>query len=382
MSEGTIVPGVDTGASNELETLVRKLIGHGAFERCRDSLQYSVIDTIERAIRDSTGRTDAQARLYAVLADVYVMGSMLAGLKFNNQQRAYKELRKALMSRNFFLTGETVPLGQTVPVTILMLEPAKTFILLQWMAEARTAELYAHLGIPFRRMEEAPVQEVTRRLFAEFPMLENRVRQGHEAKQDCGTELEIAFKETIAGLPDSFPGSLPLITSEMERLLDTNATGGCGSMFTFPVAWMFPGKEQSEILGLFDRKDQERVTTWQLHVPLMTFQFNGTFEYVKIGMHPESEHAQWARRMPPFVSKGVTRSHGALFHATSTDYDTLEEYCNKMTNETPDGPSGRTWNTVAIPGTRPRILMRVRADRNQITEVNSLLKQWEERAAT
>lgn len=365
-----------TGAGDELESLVQKLAGHQTFGRCRDTFQYNVIDMIEFVLRECSTRAEAQVALRKRLGDIYIMGSMLAGLRFTERRRAYNELRRALITEDFVLTGEVVPVEKTRPVTILMLEPKSTFVLLEWMTEAKTAELYSFLGIPDRHGRELPpAQEVTRRFFAEFPTLSERVRSGRSVGNDNGLELAGVFKDKISGLSDQFEGALPLVTADIERLLRSNATGGCGSMFDFPIAWMFPGRDQASVLGMFNRKDQKRVATWQMHVPEITLRYNSLYNYVKIGFHPEQEHRQWSQKLPAFASKGVSLGYGTMFQPSdSADLLTLEEYRNEETIRIETGKHSWTSKTQLRAGKKPRILVEVRADREQIMIVNAFLK--------
>ena len=369
----TIVP-ENPGSSDELETLVMKLAGHKAFDRCRGEMSMGFIHIIDDLVRHSNSRDEARTKLREFLGASLIMGNTLAQLHFSGKKRAYYELERALTTDDFVFTHEVVPLEKTRPVTILMLEPTKTLVLLQWMAEARTAELNRVIGMKGQR-GDIPIQDITLSLFAAFPTLLKRAQERSVSDPSSdGSELLPAFKDATAGLPDTFACSLPLITDNMGHLLHSTESGGCGSTFTFPIAWMFPGKDQAEVLGLFDRKDQARVATWQMHVPEISLRYNGGFRDIKIGFHPEHEHAIWQKKAPAFISSGISHSHGTLFHSYSLTIDTLREYRNEIWHRIVR--SEHSWEsgpTEIKEGCRPRILTEVRAERHEIESVRVVL---------
>jgi hypothetical protein len=372
----TIVPEVSE-PRDELEALVMQLAGHNAFALCRGEMQLDLIYIIENIIRRSPNREGAKKKLREFFGAALIMGNKLAQLHFSGQKKAYSELEGALTRDHFVFTYESVPLDKTRPVTILMLEPEKTIVLLRWMAEGRTAELNRFVGFdPLSHFKNYEVQEVTRELFKVFPSLESHVKESLRTDRDNGSELALIFKEAIVGLPDSFPGSLPLISDNMEYLLHTTEHGGSGSIFTFPIAWMFPGKDQAQVLAMFSRDDQKRVATWQIDVPEISLKHNGGFRDIKIGVHPEHEHRIWEKKAPAFTSKGLSNGHGTLYHSYSLTIDTLRQYRNEIwRNIKIDDHTWKSGPTVIKEGCRPRMLMEVRANREQITTVRTLLGQ-------
>lgn len=322
----TIVPEDIAGASDELEALANKLAGNEAFAKCRNTFLRNVSDVVEGMIGESANPTEFCQKFDAHFAAVRVMGNILAQLKRDGNRKAYEELKQALETDDFFLTGQDAALDETIPITLLMLEPAKTLTLLEWMKKGLTAELNTFVGISHR---DATIQEVTRALFAAFPTLEQHTRLSKQLLADNyhdGAGLLPAYKDEVAGLPDSFAGAIPLIGAFMERLLRSVEQSGSGSAFTFPIAYMFIGKEQSEVLGMFDRERQQRIATWQLRIPRVILRRGRVANAMNIGIHPETEHVIWKKKLPPFVSKGVTHRNGIAFLTHSISHETITRY--------------------------------------------------------
>lgn len=318
------------GTGDELEALVMKLAGNEAFAACRGKLDTHISYVIDDLIDGTENSAQFCARFDEYFGRVRVMGNLLAKLRRDKKSLAYDELRRALSIREFVLTHEEVPLSKTTPAVILMLEPAKTFPLIKWMDEASMFETRLFAGISLSRSPWsagiAEVSQLTRDLFKVLPGLLAYTRKIKEAGGDNGQELREAYQETLKGLPRSFDGAMPLMTTSTMRLLNTAETGGCGSTFIFPLAYLFLGKTQNEVLGLFSREEQDRVTTWQLHIPTLPLRYNQMFDNASIWFHPEEEHARWSRDLKSFVSKGVSRGYGAAFVCDSASLHVREAY--------------------------------------------------------
>ncbi|MDE1874625.1 MAG: hypothetical protein KGH68_00965 [Patescibacteria group bacterium] len=376
----TIVPEDTLGAGDELEALVLKLAGNSAFAMCRHNrdqrFYWHLSDIIERMIRDSASPTAFCVAFDEYFGAVRVVGNILAQLRRDGRNRAYHEMLEALQKEDFLFTHESVPLESTTPVTVLMLEPARTLVMMKWMAEARTAELLAFVGIQGRWQRLGwSVQSITEKLFGAFPTLEKRTREGHAAGQDNGQELSAAYGDALAGLPNSFEGALPFMTDRYRQLIETSETGGSSSMFIFPLAFLFIGRRQDEVLSMLDRGAQDRVATWQLHVPTLSLRYNSTFEYINIGFHPEAEHGVWAKKLPSFTSAGVSHGHGVMFLGSGTaSHETAHEYKNEVRVTKAYDPSSYSYGLKE--GCAPRLLLQICAGRGQCKAAYKVFKGY------
>ncbi len=220
-----------------------------------------------------------------------IMTRLLAKLRRDGKDRAYAELLEALDYESYVMVGESMPLEATIPITILMLEPAKTLYFAEWIAEK---------GRPFEDLDSM------------FP-----TRKAHRASCTAqehanGQDILRAYADTLEGLPQTFGGSIRLShgVNHMHTNRDkTDPVFFCDFRSRLPLAYMFFGKDQAHVLSLVGRENQDRVATWQINAPAFLVDWSPKFA---IGFHEESVHPLWQKRYPALVSRGVAGGHGAL----------------------------------------------------------------------
>jgi hypothetical protein len=323
----------------ELFALAIKLAGNHSFKQCRGKFETSIDRTVCEIIDDSPSPTIANIRLEEYLRSVMVMGNLLAKLKRDRMKRAFDELRDALRSNGHVILGETIPLEKTVPLTMLMLEPELTLDLVRW------------------GMGDDRHPDHTKRIYRLLPTLQAHGKVAEMKAEGYGAEIAPSYYDVLAGLPRAFDEGIPLINPVWKTFPKRSVGPGFTHLrdLYFPLAFVFIGKEQDEVLKIFDREQQKRIATWQIDAPRFLFSYgNSSFH---VGFHEESVHDIWLKRFPAFASKGVSAGHGAFLlmrgvmnHYSWIDYENMQSVDIQWGHATGS-------DFVRKPGTEQRILL-------------------------
>jgi len=292
----------------QLETLRAHLAGNHAFAICRGKLGQDIGSIADNLIDEAFSPTNFLYRWDGFFGQVRVMTNLLAQLRRDGLNIAYRELSGALSDSDYLLPGETLPVEATRPITVLMLEPEKTITFLRWLLEAHPGELRKYLGWKDdqQNWQGDPPSQLTQKLYELFPALDELARKYRDGYP--GTELSVAYRRTVA---ETF-SFRPLKKGKVCNLVYTQWNDDIEHVDEIPFIYFFEA-EQSKVLRRFSRQDQKRVATWQLQVPK-------TVERFCIGLHPENLRIARQRLYPMFHSRGA--SHG--FAVTVIDRNPLK----------------------------------------------------------
>lgn len=259
----------------ELTALALKLAGNKAFGVCRSQhYNWRLGDIIDDMINETASPSEYLEKFDKFTSALRIITDLMAQLKRDGKTRLVEELKNALEDRNYVLMGETVPLEQTVPITLLMLEPEKTLPLLKWFAGGKIPATYIEEDVNSTR-----------------GILES-------------------YLNSLDGLPTSYEKSIRL-SNEGDRWLDeSSCTIAAELQGLADSCFMFFGKDQGQVLSMIDRKDQHRVTTWQINAPSILVGMSPGFS---IGFHEVGDHEIWLKRYPTLASVGASHGYGAFF---------------------------------------------------------------------
>lgn len=293
-----------TDSERQLEMLRGMLEGHRAFGKLRGRFG-------EIPIQDLLDEKNPTATLKSFdewLSDSRVMLNMLAVLKRDGHLLAMQELMRALKNPSHVIIGETVPLEETEPGVLLMVDPDKTILLARWMHTSNFEHdaLY-WIDHSTNNPERGLCGTLTPQFFELFPTIrESFVSQRHSSHIISPSELlnerlEWCFSKIVEKFASDIRG-LWLSKSEVGLWYYGNI-----------IAFYIKGATQSDVLRLFSREEQESIATWQLEVPKLTANRIGGHSETWIGLHPEEEHeAVWKKLWPSYVSTGVSQGLGAI----------------------------------------------------------------------
>ncbi|MDE2188563.1 MAG: hypothetical protein KGJ35_02430 [Patescibacteria group bacterium] len=289
----------------QIQILREKLAGNQAFATCRGQLGHRVTGIVGEIIGKNPSPTAVLGEWDDFFGKARVMTNLLAQFQRDGLDVAYKELYSALESDRHLLPGETVPIKQTRPITVLMLEPERTVALLRWLLEDHWMSLRDYLDWKDGRdRSEAPYGKVskpnplTKRLYEQFPTLEALARK-HRDKYE-GLELLEAFKEQVIG---SFAG-YDLSKGKTGQLSQHQWNDHVEYVPNIPFVYIFE-MEQSEVLKIFSREDQKRVATWQFNLPK-------TIPHTYVGLHPRSLQTRFEKSHPALMSRGMSNGLGGM----------------------------------------------------------------------
>lgn len=293
--------------SDQIEELKQELTGNVLFRKCRGKMG-ALVDVLEKLLEASNNPSELLGRYDELVAAGRVFASTLGKLKRERRLLAAKELLRALKDDSHFFWGEEIPLEETEPFTLVVVDPEKVF------AFARVChQLAAHklVGVSPDTCPYFELQE----LFRAWPKLAREMIAPWSGGDDVWWADVCA--EYIHGLSlhDSiirkFNEPPPSGVSHIVPLHLRNMKLNQPRMSKEPeIGYLVRGTDQATVLSWFSRAEQLTLTTWQLSLPRVWSE-NG-FCNIHLGLHPEKEHADLQKRFPMFTSKGVAAGYGVL----------------------------------------------------------------------
>lgn len=289
----------------QLAALREKLTGHQAFGRVRGLLNGKGKDPLLRLVDMAGSPTSFCHRWDEFAADIRVVGNMVAQFRRDGWKEAEVELTTALSTPGHLIPGETFPLHETVPVTILILDPLRTFTMLRWIRVGHTRDLDIAIS---HGLSECNVPNLTRDLVVSFPRLldPNNRRICTEETFYQALEQDVYFRfANVSALWDlESAGQAFSLRMNHNTCYRLNNTFGHrhGKMFGFMLL-----EEQNQALSRFSRQDQSRIGTWLCRVPKTSLPL---VKYMGVGLHPEAAHAAIVQRYPAMASVGCAFNFG------------------------------------------------------------------------
>lgn len=315
------VPEGVPSAEEQVAHLMNKLAGNKAFATCRGTVTSNAILDL---VANSNSPTECCNRWDAFSGNLRVVLNQLAKYQRDGWEYAHKELTMYLKVRQHLLPGETIPVEQTTPFVVIMLDPKRTLALLHWLLEVNWIELNDWL----RRKdghgdaETICVSPITNHLFAQFPTLEENTRERRLQGDYEGWDLTKSHLESVLS---QFPeinksNFLPLSLSPGQH-------NDHVEIWRHPFCFVTEG-HQRDILKSFSREKQGKIATWQLNIPTMLLSSRSIHEprsqqfQGEIGFHVEAEHSKWKSKSPSLVSKGISAGLGCMFDPPEEEYVT------------------------------------------------------------
>lgn len=292
----------------QLSSLRKELIGNSAFSGCRGKWNSDgLLDLVEK--NDSP--TQFCQKWDKFSGYFRIMGNLLAKYRRDGWQYAADALEKALRCSLNLLPGETIPLEMTEPVTIVMLDPERTLVLLNWLLESDPVTLNSFIRELSGENPEMEVDIWTRKLFELFPSLVEKEHERIRLNKYPGSELIEAYSEHVL---KKFPKIRTSSRLEFEHGQYSSHVEFWNNTVAYAVL-----ASQKEVLKMFSRDEQEMLATWSFNIPkdylqvcINAGEFRSTKISFDVGFYSENEHELWKKEFPMMVSNGFSNGLGAI----------------------------------------------------------------------
>lgn len=292
----------------QLTQLRKTLAGHAAFRRCRSHFYtLPALDMLHASKPASP--TSILKKFDEGIADRRIMLNMLAVLNRDGHKVAYKELLEALNSSHI-ITGESIPLEQTESGVLIMLDVEKTMLLSRWMYTSEFDDAHYLVTLGSGQTGRGQCGSLTPRLLEAFPEFVNIFKE-RKSHPECLTKsLYPRINNAWDILEKEFRRD-QILAIRIDPSKSSGPWYGYGS-----VAIFIKNTTRSEVLRLFSRTEQKTMTSWSFHYPKVDSNELrvawGQRPELWIGIHPENNHAQCAKRWPCYVSTGCSYGYGAV----------------------------------------------------------------------
>ncbi|MDD5726877.1 MAG: hypothetical protein PHC53_05795 [Patescibacteria group bacterium] len=331
----------------QLASLREKLAGHQAFGRLRGKLGDSTIYLLGKMIESAESPTSFCRDWDQFAADARVMGNMLAQFRRDGWSAAARALYGALKT-DTLIEGETVPLHKTVPITILVLDPERTFSMLRWIR----AGYYADLSAYHHRRDHVVQPELVSDLFEKFPSLRKHCDYfSTKFEFYHGDALACAYRDDVRS---GYADSLKPFQDKVTRLIMVWESYRNDQLDVVNITFGYIFRaEQSEVLSFFSREEQASLATWQCRLPKV---LEERLNRVNVGLHPEAAHDDMVRTQPTLSSAGCSHGFGVRVFPGKENPSEIRAYL-RLFNEMNDGYG----SVVGVQNTSDRIAFGLRA---------------------
>jgi hypothetical protein len=321
------VPEGVVSKEQQFDALLQVLAGNHVFGRTRGQSHLPVGRVLEQMLDQADSPRDFCAMWDQFTGDLRVLGNMLAKHRREGWTFAEEELLAALWHENHVLPGETVPIHETTPITIFMLDPERMLTMIKWRLTGQDDELHA---MTEKKECKNPLLQ---KLFDGFPSFEGYLRS---MREESLALIAAVYRDVIERFPHYRKMSgrrLRIDRGENEDRLQPYANvlmklfGAMENVAEYSYGFLVFG-EQDDVLRPFSRKQQKQVATWQLHVPSILIEkarakqeaFSKEWRHgdrmplsrLQFGFFPEREYAHWVRMYPSLVSSGVSHGLGVI----------------------------------------------------------------------
>ncbi len=293
----------------QLAALYEVLARHSdAFGKCRGKLGGDN-PALTHILSKSDSPTAFRTQWMEFASKVTVIGGLLAKFWRDGMEIAYRELLAALMGDHVII-GETVPLEQTTPLTIVMFDPERTLALIPWLQNHHGTSMWHQLTEFDKAVAEridGVLTDETIRLMELYPTLMHRLAERRMAANPIGQEFCDAQRDAVLNrfaIDDTWiPLTMAHNLGSHLRIPDT--TDG------MPLAFLHRGT-QDEVLRRYERRQHPEIATWQLHVP--TFMLPEQMSDLSFGFQSEHHDYTEARRRNyrSFASVGFQHGLGVM----------------------------------------------------------------------
>lgn len=299
--EGTVVV---PSREEQWRLLQEKLMGHEAFARLRGKMGHR-LDV--RGLLQEAGSPSAFCETWdRSTADVRVMGNMVAQLMRDGWDDAAAALLNALYDFTYTFPGETVPIHETVPITVLIVDFPRTLAMIKWIRGGHWKDLDASiLG--------EDCGKLARDLFNQFPSLARHSYERRQRGEYEGCDLVAAYQEDVLHQLRNIVGGYVKGIDNLQIAHGTyndHLEVGQGVMgYSVRFGFLFQ-EEQDTVLQRIPRELQHLVSTWHCRVPKKLFE--NKYRRLYFGFHPEDRHTEWAHKERSFPSIGCSNGCGMV----------------------------------------------------------------------
>ncbi len=293
--------------SEQLQRLKEALAKYAVIRKYRGKAKATMSSFCVGLVEKTSSPTEFCSMWDAFSGEMRVIGNVLAQFRRDKMDTACAHLVKALedpLHRFPFENRLPVP---TKPITVIVLDPKRTFAMLRWLMLGHWMDLNSYLD-----GKSTPLSKI---LFKSFPTLEEHSLVRRKEQDYEGWDLERAFQDSITE-PFEVSGGLKRLKSQPHCCLPLvhgqwNDHVEIGDQV---FAYVVDG-DQAAALSLFSRDEQKRIGSWQFDIPESLFRGKATFSqdlWAPIGFHLEGEHEAWGREYPDWVSTSVNHGWGAI----------------------------------------------------------------------
>jgi hypothetical protein len=343
----------------QIRDLIRKLEGNRNFGRYRGKLD-GAAQWLGELAKSVDSPTDFRRLWEEVAPDLIILGGELAKLYRDGDHAAFEALVSALGNEDYLFPGEVIRVEKSVPLTLVMFDPEKTMVMLNWILRGYFVDAWhyaykKHDHFKYSAREGLPDQsfvdkrneflsfrlELVDKLFATFPSLKKSTdsrwyyaSSSHWTPDDYNPGVDLVFAyglDVLRKFGDNWPNTgmedfigLRLLPGQYDRIAlgqTRHCVGGeeidCSGNFLF----LYQG-DQAELLSRFTREQQKKIATWQFRVhPNTISQINNhPSDRLKVGLHMEAEHETWRYTNTSLASLGFSQGMGGLLNPVENVY--------------------------------------------------------------
>jgi len=291
----------------QLAKLREELAGNKAFGRQRGWWSKSLSEKFMEMIETTGSPTQAIKRFDAFSADARVMVQKLARLKRDQEKASFGTMKEALQFPERIISGETFPLEQTRPITLVMFDFERTFFVTEATKSSRWQAPY------WARMGNDNSLSVANEFVPLFPYWRD------DAAGDFAISVlakifwdqlrrELHLDKKVVVLTRFFEfWPEPVVKDGVAfdfgaRWLWLKFLDGCGVMQRLPIAAWYEGRPDV-FLRLFTREEQRLIHTWSFDCPRV-------IEPEAFAFHDEGDHIKWRKEEPALMSLNVSEGLG------------------------------------------------------------------------
>ncbi|MFZ5365147.1 MAG: hypothetical protein ACOZBH_03040 [Patescibacteria group bacterium] len=317
----------------QFEFLRQKLLGNEAFGRVRGTLGLIPDDELGilgTALAASESPTNFCQRWDQVSSDLRVFGNMLACFNRDGWEAASRELTRTLLDKTYRLPGETVPLHETEPVTVVVFDFSRTLTMIRWIRCAHWGDLNDYIREINDDRESVAVKgdwferniprQLTIQLYESFPDLFRYIREGSG---------EYDYLDLVQSYRNHALGDID--TSQLSKIGYFLRLAWQTYNVRFAIAGLCLGyfcrTDQAEVLSRFSRQQQNRIATWTVRLPRVLLE-EQKISSLWIGFHPEQVHEDWKNVSNVYASLGCSNGYGVVV-MNGKYYDPLRDHTSR-----------------------------------------------------
>jgi len=308
----------------QLEMLRSKLAGHRAFAKCRGWFgNFPVEDILGTTMNEIQSPIAVLRSFDEWYSPRRIMFDMLAVLKRDGHGHAYRELHKALTDPRFVITGEEIPLQYRESGVLIIPDLPDALLLARWLYTSKREDAAHWVATGSLPRDSHASPELTQKLFEVFPNFAKHFDRPwprgefrpygvktcpsfwrDERNHGVYSKLCHGFDRSrfsTAGLVWAHYG----IEGTRQEKWDNQRSLG----------YFVCNTDVPEVLKLFTREEQKRLSVWRFNYPKCNADMFGTENFPRglvIGLHPEDEHSRWRKLWPCYTSSGCTSGLGAV----------------------------------------------------------------------